>query len=243
MLVPTASFVLAVASVSGCQLPRSGYVYNVIIDDGITNNKQYLSVNGDGSNVDLWTHDDYSGRQQWALENRGDYWYFDIAGGVSGNRDVLSVNGDGSVVDLWTHDDVSGRQRWRISDAAGADDAYCNIEIYGGVSSTRKYLSTTSNGDNVDLWTYDDGSGRQRWRFVELKKAQTLALNDLNDGNDGNDANRFIFVFESEWTPIVSFVLALVLTANAVWACCYCSRSSPYQKVKVFGRDSEVECV
>jgi len=234
MLVPAVSLVLAVVSVSGCRYPRSGYVYNVIIDDGISNTKEYLSVNSDGSIVDLWTHDDGSGRQQWVLEDRGSFWYFDIEGGVSGTRDTLSVTSDGTKVDLWTHDDVSGRQRWVITDAAGVDDAYCNIEIYDGVSGTRKYLSTTSDGRKVDLWTHDDASGRQRWRFVELGRAQTVPAG-LSD--------RFIFVFGSEWTAAVSFVLALVLAANAVMACCFCSRraGARYQKVKVFDRDTENE--
>lgn len=41
--------------------------------------------------------------------------------------------------------------------------AWYNIKIHGGVSGNRRYLSTTSNGGNVDLWSSDDGSGRQRY--------------------------------------------------------------------------------
>ena len=51
--------------------------------------------------------------------------------------------------------------------------------------------------------------------------------------------DRFTFVFESWWTPVVSFVLVLLLAANAVMACHV--KRAPYQKVKVF--DGDTDCV
>ena len=39
---------------------------------------------------------------------------------------------------------------------------YYTIQILQGLSGDRSYLSCATDG-RVDLWTQDDGSGRQRW--------------------------------------------------------------------------------
>ena len=54
--------------------------------------------------------------------------------------------------------------RWRIQPSA--DGRSYNLMIAGGVRGGRTYLSTVRDGTLVDLYTSDDGSGRQRWTFT-----------------------------------------------------------------------------
>jgi hypothetical protein len=44
----------------------------------------------------------------------------------------------------------------------------CNVKIGGGVQYQREFLSVPSNGLFADLYTQDDQSGRQRWRFLPI---------------------------------------------------------------------------
>lgn len=88
------------------------------------------------------------------------------------------------------------------------------IRIQGGVSGGRALLSAPSDGTKVDLWTADDGSGRQEW-YVELS-ADNVSYNiirragasgprkylsvtqdgtkvDLWDTDDGSGRQRWVF--------------------------------------------------
>lgn len=136
---------------------------------GLSGKRSLLSCSGDGSVVDLWTHDDGSGRQVWNIQlvpGSTDLCHITVSKGVSGGRTYLSCTPDGSRVDLWREDDGSGRQRWRIVplNDPGIPD-YFNILVSAGVSGGRVYLSCTPDGTRVDLWNQDDGSGRQRWQL------------------------------------------------------------------------------
>lgn len=42
-----------------------------------------------------------------------------------------------------------------------------NIQIYGGVKGKRYLLSVRGDGQEADLYHYDDFSGRQHWYFSE----------------------------------------------------------------------------
>jgi hypothetical protein len=142
--------------------------HNLQILRGLTNNRSLLSCTSNGSNVDLWSLDDSSGRQEWnvkLVEGRADVYNITVEGGVSGNKKYLSTTGNGDNVDLWDKDDGSGRQRWLFVPVK--DSPTCNtfnVKVSAGVSGSRLFLSCTGSGDNVDLWSEDDGSGRQRWQ-------------------------------------------------------------------------------
>lgn len=43
-----------------------------------------------------------------------------------------------------------------------------NIIVSGGTNPDKIYLSCTADGKEVDLWSTDDDSGRQKWTFVKL---------------------------------------------------------------------------
>ncbi len=81
----------------------------------------------------------------------------------------LSSTRSGDIVDLYPIDDNSGRQKWNIvrNYEPNGDYYYYHIIISGGVGGRRKYLSSTSNGGKIDLYHYDDGSGRQRWIITD----------------------------------------------------------------------------
>lgn len=69
-----------------------------------------LSVVSCGGNmVDLWTHDDQSGRQQWKIEpvpNKPDFYTLRIVKGREAcNRNYLSTDMGSPLVDLWSEDD------------------------------------------------------------------------------------------------------------------------------------------
>lgn len=48
-----------------------------------------------------------------------------------------------------------------------ADESFHNFQVLRGLSSNRSLLSCTSAG-KVDLFSTDDGSGRQRWYIVPV---------------------------------------------------------------------------
>lgn len=50
------------------------------------------------------------------------------------------------------------------------------IRVKQGVSGDRKYLSVTADGTKVDLFTRDDGSGRQRWHVVDAATKGTVFI-------------------------------------------------------------------
>jgi len=83
--------------------------------------------------------------------------------GLSSDRCFLSTNEEGTVVDLWSEKHESGRQSWRLERIDGEENVY-NITINRGVDGDKRlFLSTTGDGEVVELWIEDDGSGRQRW--------------------------------------------------------------------------------
>lgn len=43
-----------------------------------------------------------------------------------------------------------------------------NLQILRGLTTNRSLLSCNSNGETVDLWDKDDGSGRQEFRAIEI---------------------------------------------------------------------------
>jgi outer membrane protein assembly factor BamB len=140
--------------------------HNLQVLRGLSSNRSLLSCTADGA-VNLWITDDGSGRQKWNftyVQGSQEQFNIIVSGGTNPGKMYLSCNDDGTVVDLWSTDDGSGRQRWRLVPIGGSQICnYFNIIVIGGVNSRRDYLSCTPDG-SVDLWSSDDGSGRQRWQ-------------------------------------------------------------------------------
>jgi hypothetical protein len=140
---------------------------NIQVLRGLSLNRSLLSCTSDGTKVDLWNTDDDSGRQQWDItlvDGFVDVYNIKVSGGNSSSRVFLSCTKDGAKVDLWNTDDGSGRQRWQFVPLASNIPDYFQIKVVGGVEGGRVYLSCTPDGTKVDLWSIDDGSGRQRWQ-------------------------------------------------------------------------------
>jgi hypothetical protein len=156
---------------------------NIVVYDGISNDRKYLSCTSDGTKVDLFNVDDKSGRQMWKLVKvpglTGVYNII-VSNGVSNDRKYLSCISDGTKVDLFNVDDKSGRQMWKLVKVPGLPGVY-NIIVYGGIKD-RSYLSCTSDGFKVDLWYNDDESGRQRWK-LETKRVVTNMKYDTSGDN------------------------------------------------------------
>lgn len=132
--------------------------------------EQLLSTTSNGKKVDLYSHDDKSGRQQWKFEYvTGGYYHIKVRGGTSGGfegEQLLSTTHDGKLIDLYSHDDHSGRQQW-IVNCIGSN--MYNIRVKGGTSGGfggQQLLSTVRSGLNLDLYSHDDNSGRQKWRIT-----------------------------------------------------------------------------
>lgn len=138
---------------------------NIRVGGGTMHGRILLSCTSTGEKVDLYTHDDNSGRQRWIISpvlyhGSTPCHNIFIAGGVSGERRFLSVTSDGVTVDLWTQDDGSGRQRWIIEQQGG----YVHIISAGGVHPPqRRFLSVPNEGTKCDLYDRDDATGHQRW--------------------------------------------------------------------------------
>jgi hypothetical protein len=89
-----------------------------------------------------------------------------FAGGVSGSTAVTLVGSD----------DGSGRQMWAFVPVYGGSltvPSYYNIEVRGG-GAQGPYLSVTADGATVNLYTKDDGSGRQRWVLYPVAGSANL---------------------------------------------------------------------
>ena len=89
----------------------------ISVAGGKSSGNTYLSTGATGSYVDLYSHDDGSGRQQWVVSlvaGTSDTYTIQVAGGKSSGNTYLSTGTTGNGVDLYSHDDASGRQQWRI---------------------------------------------------------------------------------------------------------------------------------
>ena len=145
---------------------------NLQILRGLSSNRSILSCTPGGHVVDLWNVDDNSGRQQWDIEpvtGLTNVYNFIIRNGLTSDRQYLSCTPDGATVDLWNVDDGSGRQRWVLNQVPNSPTCQTYlISVLAGVTSGRVYLSCTADGSTVDLWSVDDGSGRQRWQVQNV---------------------------------------------------------------------------
>ena len=61
-----------------------------------------------------------------------------------------------------------------------------NIQVLRGLSSNRSLLSCTPNGTIVDLWSTDDGSGRQRWNITLVDGFDDVYNIKVAEGNSTN---------------------------------------------------------
>jgi hypothetical protein len=148
--------------------PIVGTQRNMQVLRGLSSNRSLLSCTPDGDKVDLWATDDDSGRQEWDITlvaGFNDIYNIKVHGGNSTQRVFLSCTSDGNKVDLWNKDDGSGRQRWQFVPLNSNIPNYYQIKVVGGVEGGRVFLSCTEDGNKVDLWNKDDGSGRQRWQL------------------------------------------------------------------------------
>ncbi|KAJ6513379.1 hypothetical protein C8R45DRAFT_1068356 [Mycena sanguinolenta] len=167
----------AAVSLSGAQtvnLDPSIY-YNVAVNKGKDAgcnplNNMFSNRGCDQTVQDLWNVDDGTHNQRYrfvpvpGLSN-----VFNI---ISGCQRYLSCQacGGATTTDLYGLDDGSGRQRWTLKPVAGVANTY-NILVYGGRdASCGVYLSTGElcTDTYVDLWTGDDGSGRQQWTLTPV---------------------------------------------------------------------------
>ncbi|KAJ7773249.1 hypothetical protein B0H16DRAFT_1511646 [Mycena metata] len=177
MLLPTllAAFGVSFAGAQTVTLDSSIY-YNVALTKGKVSGcsplDNMLSNQGCDQTVqDLWSVDDGSHNQRYrfvpvpGLTNT-----FNI---ISGCQYYLSCQDCSGVAttDLYAAgDDGSGRQRWVLKPVAGVANTY-NIIVAGGRdASCGTYLSTGSACTDtfVDLYTTDDGSGRQQWTLTPV---------------------------------------------------------------------------
>jgi hypothetical protein len=61
---------------------------------------------------------------------------------------------------VFSADDHSGRQEWEIEHDPGG---FSRIRLASGIKDDGDFLSSTIDGEKVDLYNVDDKSGRQRW--------------------------------------------------------------------------------
>jgi len=166
---------------SGCDgSVRSCNWCHLKICNGTKPGRVYLSAAIGGEGIDLYGHDDESGRQRWLLEPggmpSGKWFHLRLSGGTTLGRRLLS-RGVGGCLELCEHDDDSGRQRWLLETCGDEKQPWISIRpaiASGnpgiGVAATIEEQSrgkclgaTDASGTHVALCETDDGSGRQRW--------------------------------------------------------------------------------
>lgn len=145
----------------------SGLV-RIQIAGGVTDNRKYLSSASDGAMLDLWSADTSSQRQRWFIRPipGSNYYSIKVLGGVTpDDRIFLSSSTDGSTIDLWGAS--TGCQHWGITPVSGfAGEFHIRSEptcISGALAGG--FLSAHIDGSAVNVYSQDDGSGRQRWTF------------------------------------------------------------------------------
>ena len=155
------------------EYPVDDGIYRIFPMGGMTRDGSILSTDGHEL-VDIYTHDDASGRQHWIFKKYASYWNIKISGGFYGDKRYLSTDG-GKMVCLARDDDGSGRQRWKIKHSKKGG---YNVEVCGGMSSKYELhtLLSTDGHQLVDMYT-DDVCGRQRWRFERI-------LDKVDESND-----------------------------------------------------------
>nr|GAT43967.1 predicted protein [Mycena chlorophos] len=155
---------------------NSEIYYNVVLyggkDAGCSPLDNMLSNRGcDNTLQDLWSVDDGSHNQRYRfVPVPGETNTFNIISGCQLYLSCQDCSGV-STTDLYSIDDGSGRQRWVLTPIAGLANTY-DITVAGGRdASCGIYLSTgaTCSDTYVDLYTSDDGSGRQRWTLIPLE--------------------------------------------------------------------------
>ena len=163
----------------------------------------------EGGGVDLWSHNDLTGRQFWHFQKtekggKGNVYNILVSGGTNQDETFLSTYSNGSV-ELFSHDDDSGRQQWELviaeadPEAEISDKVAYNIKVFGGTDFGKNYLSCSPSG-RVDLWGEDDNSGRQKWLISNFDEWWAVPRVDAVEG---------VIVIES-----IDWVLLFTLPAN-----------------------------
>ncbi|KAJ7158775.1 hypothetical protein C8R46DRAFT_1110259 [Mycena filopes] len=175
MLVPTLLVGFAALVRAQTVTLNPSIYYNVAVTKGKVSGcnplNNMLSNQGcDQTIQNLWSVDDTSHNQRYrfvpvpGLTNT-----FNIISGCQYYLSCQTCTG-ATTTDLYTQDDGSGRQRWILKPVAGVANTY-NIVVAGGRdASCGTYLSTGSacTDTYVDLFTSDDGSGRQQWTLTPI---------------------------------------------------------------------------
>jgi len=178
------------------RLEEESYIHISGGTEGGFGGEQLLSTTRDGRKVDLYSHDDDSGRQRWniiPIEGDDEHYHIKVSGGTRDGfegEQLLSTTGDGRHVDLYREDDGSGRQKWKITPIEGDTEGHVHIHISGGTSGGwggEQLLSTTRDGGHVDLYSHDDDSGRQKWKISSVEEYEKIFTNNfMKDYIDGN---------------------------------------------------------
>lgn len=140
--------------------------YVIRVGHGKKDGRVLLSCQESGeSRATLYTKDDGSGRQRWALvpvQGKKDTYNIRVLEGKPDNKTYLSCGETGRSVHMYIKDDGSGRQRWVVKPVGSAPNTY-SIRVAGGKTDDFVYLSCGETGDTVNLHNKDDRSGPQRW--------------------------------------------------------------------------------
>jgi len=132
--------------------------------------RRFLSVNEDGSFVDLWH--EAGPRQKWRLAAMQGFppevvsVRIDQGVGVNGSRHFLSSNHDGTAIDL--RSELGLNQHWfvRAEGFGRAEDGsgeLHTVRLHGDRVGPRAFLSSHSDGNVVDLWSALGVN--ELWRF------------------------------------------------------------------------------
>jgi hypothetical protein len=133
---------------------------------GVSGDRYLLSA-GTDSDFEaffLASTDDGSGRQRWKL--------VPVAGGPSDTFNILGVGRDGGPVYItWADnmvmfadvEDGTDGPRWQFIPTEDSSFLIKAVPVPGVSSVDHPYMSCSADGTRVDMYSQDDGSGRQRW--------------------------------------------------------------------------------
>lgn len=107
-----------------------------------------------------WYEEESSYATGWQLID-GKFYYFSNNGYMMHDTYVegYKLGPDGAWIENAPRDSTTG---------STSENYYTNpvnVQIVRGLETNRDLLSCKYDGTAVDLWSYDDGSGRQRWKI------------------------------------------------------------------------------
>lgn len=138
-----------------------------------------------GANLQIWAHDPYTCAQKWQVVPRAEGGYT-ILSACSASKAVDLSNAsvaNGANIQLWSYDPYTKAQRWNlVANPILADGTYTIRSRLGSNKAIDLSNAGTTNGTNIQSWSYDSNTAAQKWNLKYDRASGTYTI--TNAGNN-----------------------------------------------------------